>query len=97
MFEFATDLRRGVLVGCSDPKIRCSGPSTGPGAGQAQARLGGLQSVITKQVKAALATHAVDDDGEAVRTQLADERRKRDNLVGAIEDGGENLPILLTA
>jgi len=57
----------------------------------------GFESVITKQVKAALATHAVDDDGEAVRTQLADERRKRDNLVGAIKDGGENLPILLTA
>jgi site-specific DNA recombinase len=55
-------------------------------------------SYITEQVRAALAAHAVvDGGGDAVRKQLADERRKRDNLVGAIEEGGENLSVLLTA
>jgi DNA invertase Pin-like site-specific DNA recombinase len=54
-------------------------------------------SYITEQVRAALAAHAVVDDGEVVRKQLADERRKRDNLVGAIEEGGENLSVLLAA
>jgi hypothetical protein len=54
-------------------------------------------SYITEQVRAALAAHAVVDDGEVVRKQLADERRKRDNLVSAIEQGGENLSVLLAA
>jgi hypothetical protein len=44
-----------------------------------------------------LAAQPSGDGGEALRKQLAEERRKRDNLVGAIEDGGDNLPLLLTA
>jgi site-specific DNA recombinase len=53
---------------------------------------------ITEEVKAALAAQLAADGGEAaLLKQLADERRKRDNLVGAIEEGGENLPVLLTA
>jgi hypothetical protein len=53
---------------------------------------------ITEEVKAGLAAQAAEGDGEeALRKQLADERRKRDNLVAAVEEGGDNLAVLMTA
>jgi hypothetical protein len=54
---------------------------------------------ITEQVKLAFAAVASDgsDDGLALSKRLGEERRKRNNLVGAVEEGGDNIGGLIAA